>query len=122
MIRRLFVYGTLMPGLDAWSIVEPYAESAAPTAVCGTLFDTGAGYPAAVFDHDGEHPPLIAGSAVTLLESHAARALETLDRYEGPEYRRIVVEDDHGPLYAYEWIAPRDRLVELPSGCWTAPN
>ena len=81
----------------------------------GRLFDTGAGYPAAVFDTDG---PTITGSVVTLDAAHVATALVLLDGYEGEEYRRIVVDDDHGPLYAYDWIAARDQLIELPSGCW----
>ncbi|HEY3834678.1 MAG TPA: gamma-glutamylcyclotransferase family protein [Acidimicrobiia bacterium] len=118
MIRRLFVYGTLMLGHEAWPLIEPYAEATVPTTVRGRLFDTGAGYPAAVFATDG---PTITGSAVTLHATRVAHALDVLDRYEGPEYRRIVVDDDHGPLYAYEWIAARDSLIELPSGCWNAP-
>jgi gamma-glutamylcyclotransferase (GGCT)/AIG2-like uncharacterized protein YtfP len=112
---RLFVYGTLMPGHEAWSIIEPYAAASVATTVRGRLYDTGAGYPAAIFEGDS----LIAGTAVVLDGARADDALTALDRYEGPEYRRIVVDDDHGPLYAYEWIAPRDRLVELPSGAWT---
>lgn len=116
MIRRLFVYGTLMPGHEAWPIIEQHAATTDATTVRGRLFDTGAGYPAAVFDADDV---AIAGTAVTLHAARAAAALEALDRYEGREYRRIVVHDGHGPLYAYEWIAERDRLIELPSGCWT---
>jgi gamma-glutamylcyclotransferase (GGCT)/AIG2-like uncharacterized protein YtfP len=112
---RLFVYGTLMPGHEAWTIIEPYAAATVATTVRGRLYDTGAGYPAAIFEGDS----LIAGAAVILDEARAGEALDVLDRYEGPEYRRIVVDDDHGPLFAYEWIADRDRLIELPSGSWT---
>jgi gamma-glutamylcyclotransferase (GGCT)/AIG2-like uncharacterized protein YtfP len=116
----LFVYGTLMPGHEAWPIVAPYAQASTDTTVRGNLYDTGAGYPAAVFSDDTLGT--ITGTAVTLHAARAAEALRTLDRYEGPEYRRIVVDDGHGPLHAYEWIAERDRLIALPSGCWTAPN
>ena len=118
-IRRLFVYGTLMPGHEAWPIIEPDAERATHTTVAGLLFDTGAGYPAAVFGADGAR---ITGSAITFHAARASAALERLDRYEGPEYRRIVVDDGHGPLYAYEWIAPRDRLIVIPSGSWSAAS
>ncbi len=122
MTRRLFVYGTLMPGHEAWRVIEPYAEDARPTTVRGRLFDTGAGYPAAVFDGGGSSTPAIAGSAVRLRAAQVAVALDTLDRYEGPEYRRVVVADDHAPLYAYEWIGGLDHLIELPSGSWTGPR
>jgi gamma-glutamylcyclotransferase (GGCT)/AIG2-like uncharacterized protein YtfP len=107
-----------MPGHEAWPLIEEHAEATTPTTVRGRLFDTGAGYPAAIFDAASS---VITGSAVTLHATRVATALDTLDRYEGPEYRRIVVDDDHGPLYAYEWSAARDTLIELPSGCWTAP-
>ncbi len=116
MTQRLFVYGTLMPDHEAWPVVEPYAQAVAPTVVRGRLYDTGAGYPAARF---GEATGTIAGVAVTLVDVLVDDALATLDRYEGFEYRRIVVSDDHGPLYTYEWIGASKHLVELPSGSWT---
>ncbi len=119
MTERLFVYGTLMPDHEAWSVVAPFATATQPCVVSGRLFDTGAGYPAAVFDADA---PPIRGVAITLRAHDVAAALASLDRFEGPEYRRIVVHDADGPLFAYEWIADRTILIEVPSGSWTAPS
>src|SRR5262249_30776779 len=53
-IRRLstvvlFVYGTLAPGQVAWSTLAPHARATWETQVDGHLYDTGRGYPAAVF-------------------------------------------------------------------------
>ena len=106
-----------MPGHEAWPVIEPYAHDVNPTAVPGRLYDTGAGYPAARFD-DGATP--IAGVAVMLDPLMLDAALAELDQYEGSEYRRIVVTDHHGALYAYEWIGGAEHLVELPSGSWSA--
>ena len=56
MTVRLFVYGTLAPGYDAWPVLEPWVtgEPFADAAV-GCLYDTGRGYPAATFEgHDSE--------------------------------------------------------------------
>lgn len=53
-MEHVFVYGTLKPGEVRWPILAPFVMH--PTAgggeasVCGKLFDTGYGWPAAVFD------------------------------------------------------------------------
>jgi gamma-glutamylcyclotransferase (GGCT)/AIG2-like uncharacterized protein YtfP len=45
----LFVYGTLMPGHRRWGMLAPHALDQRPATVPGTLYDTGQGWPAAVF-------------------------------------------------------------------------
>src|SRR4051794_28689689 len=48
-LDALFVYGTLMPGHLRWSMLAPHATDQRPATVPGTLYDTGNGWPAAVF-------------------------------------------------------------------------
>ena len=47
---RLFVYGTLQPGRLRWPFLEPFALAHRPATVAGRLYDSGKGWPAAVFE------------------------------------------------------------------------
>jgi len=118
---RLFVYGTLAPGFDAWPVLESWLIGATRAdAVAGRLYDTGRGYPAATFgrfDTDG----LVHGTVVVLDPERAGVALAELDRYEGHEYRRISVRTEAGLEAAtYAWIAPLTGCRPLPGGRWGA--
>src|SRR5262245_40257255 len=46
--RLLFVYGTLLPGEERWTFLEPFVTSRSGDvdSVRGTLWDTGLGFPA----------------------------------------------------------------------------
>ena len=60
----VFVYGTLMPGRLRWPLIELQATGHRPAAVPGRLFDTGQGWPAALFDDGcGHHRARRAGGA-----------------------------------------------------------
>lgn len=110
---RLFAYGTLQPGGSAWDLVAPFvAGEPERAALPGSVHDTGRGYPAYL----AEGP----GAPGWLLRLRApAEALPVLDRYEGPEYRRIRVADAAGRLcWTYLWTAPTGGLTPLPAG-WT---
>jgi gamma-glutamylcyclotransferase (GGCT)/AIG2-like uncharacterized protein YtfP len=108
----LFVYGTLAPGQVAWSTLAPHARATWETTVAGRLYDTGRGYPAAVF---GPGTGQVAGWCCALEDAPIA----DLDQWEGEEYRRIVVTAADGTeAFAYHWQAPLDGLRELPRGCW----
>lgn len=117
---RLFVYGTLVPGAPAWSLLERYVEGpGVADAVRGALYDTGRGYPAATFA-DGA-PGLVHGVVVTLAPAATDAALGALDRYEADEYRRITVRTAAGTeALAYAWTAPLDGCRQLPDGRWPA--
>ena len=117
---KLFVYGTLAPGNDAWSVLEPWVTGAPePDAVPGRLYDTGRGYPAATFAADGSE---VHGIVVTLAPERAAAALVALDRYEGDEYERITVRTQRGlDVGTYAWIAPLTGCRLLDSGRWADP-
>jgi gamma-glutamylcyclotransferase (GGCT)/AIG2-like uncharacterized protein YtfP len=120
MTDRLFVYGTLAPGGDAWAVLEPWVfGTAAPDAVAGQLYDTGRGYPGATFEPgpvDGRHG-LVHGVVVALARPDAA--LAALDRYEGDEYARITVRTRAGlDVATYAWTAPLAGCRRVAEGRW----
>jgi gamma-glutamylcyclotransferase (GGCT)/AIG2-like uncharacterized protein YtfP len=105
---RIFVYGTLMPGHLRWPMLEPWAASAVPCTVAGTLYDTGWGWPAAAFGTGAGIP----GWVITLRNHDPVALWQTLDEMEGigaePDprvdpYRRIEVHGcPGGPAWAYD--------------------
>jgi gamma-glutamylcyclotransferase (GGCT)/AIG2-like uncharacterized protein YtfP len=120
---RLFVYGTLAPGHDAWPVLEPWVVGAwQADAVTGRLYDTGRGYPAATFDPDPDldrAAPLVHGTVVSLDPARATAALRALDRYEGHEYERIAVRTRAGlDVATYAWTAPLTGCRPLREGRW----
>ena len=124
---RLFVYGTLAPGHDAWAVLEPWVVGEPRAdAVTGRLYDTGRGYPAATFEAEPEADPdlersgrLVHGAVVTLDPARAAAALVALDRYEGREYRRITIRTQGGlDVATYAWTASLSGCRPLSGGRW----
>lgn len=98
----LFVYGTLMPGCDAWGVLAHWTVGEPrPDAVPGAFCETGRDYPGARFDTNGT----VRGVVVQLDPARLNAALAALDRYEGPEYERVRVRTEGGvDAYAYGWI------------------
>ena len=115
---RLFVYGSLMPGHEAWPLLEIWAEGEARAdTVPGVLYDTGRGYPAATFD--GAPASVVHGFVVDLDPERATDALDTLDRYEAEEYDRIVVRTAGGvDAHTYHWTASLHGCRPVPDGMW----
>lgn len=117
-VLPLFVYGTLMPGHLRWGVLEPHALGWRPAAVEGHLYDTGQGWPAAVFVA-GED--LVRGWAVDLRPDVAAVVLAHLDEVEGVEhghFRRVEVALLGGePVVAYELGPTPDGMTRIPE--WT---
>lgn len=114
----LFAYGTLLPGEPRWHFLQPFVVDEGRTAsVTGTLFDTGEGYPAAVFGADG----IIHGRVFDLLASRHDEALEVLDAVEGGVeggYRRVVVATtDDESVWAYAYGGGL-RLTPIEGGSW----
>lgn len=78
----LFLYGTLMPGHLRWWMVEADVVDRRAMRVPGLLYDTGNGWPAAVFRRVGpEHT--IPGWVVWLRPGSEERLLAELDEMEG---------------------------------------
>lgn len=112
----LFVYGTLMPGHLRWGMLAPHALDQRPATVPGMLYDTGQGWPAAVF---GRTPTRrrVPGWVVWFSAGTLAALLPDLDEMEGigarPDpsvdpYVRIRVPID-SVTEAWAWHATRTR-------------
>lgn len=112
--RAVFVYGTLMPGHVRYPAIEPYVGGARLARVRGRLYDTGRGFPAAVFDGEAE----VEGWLLTLKPGTAGRALALLERIEGNLYAPTTVTTTDGErAIAYEWRGDTAGL-RLLSGRW----
>ncbi len=117
---RLFVYGTLQPGGRGWQVVEPFVVAGGPATAHGRLFDTGRGYPAATFGAPGR---VIHGAVLDLVASALAAGLAEIDRFEGPEYERVVIDTDAGTAWAYAWKGPLDNSRRSPrDDSWMRPG
>jgi gamma-glutamylcyclotransferase (GGCT)/AIG2-like uncharacterized protein YtfP len=117
--HHLFVYGTLRAGEQRWPLLAPWLEGRpVPDAVPGRLYDTGRGYPAAVF---GEEGGTIVGETGRLRSDSLDDALALLDEIEGAVqhlYRRVVVTTAAGALaWAYEFVG-EPRFGRIESGDW----
>ncbi|MGH9040763.1 MAG: gamma-glutamylcyclotransferase family protein [Acidimicrobiia bacterium] len=113
--RRVFVYGTLMPGQVRWRFLRPFAASWEPATAPGLLWDTGRGYPAATFAGGGG---VIPGVTVVLEVETAEAAIRVLDGIEGEGslYGRVPVMTSRGPALSYEWLGATDGFRPLPGG------
>jgi gamma-glutamylcyclotransferase (GGCT)/AIG2-like uncharacterized protein YtfP len=121
-MNLLFVYGTLLPLQPRWHHLErwlPEGHTGATDRVAGWLFDTGEGYPAAVFGGD-EH---IVGRVMWLRPEQLDAALDHLDEVEGAvagEYRRVQVITETGrEAWAYEYGGGL-TVEPIEDGSWLA--
>ena len=122
MTLRLFVYGTLAPGREAWPVLARWATGTPyEDHVAGTLYDTGRGYPAAVFGGADTNATedVVHGYVVELDAAYATDGVEALDRYEGDEYERVTVRTAGGvEADTYSWIAPLSTCRRVAEGRW----
>lgn len=124
-VRRVFVYGTLMPGELRWPSLEAYAVGWQEATAAGQLWDTGRGYPAAVFHHLASDATAsgsrIPGVCVTLRDAAVDEAIAVLDAIEGEGalYRRVTIASSAGEAVSYEWLGDTAGLTLLPHG-WPA--
>lgn len=111
---QVFVYGTLQPGSDAWSMVEPHlAAQPRRTEMPGELFDTGEGYPA--LRPPAEQASTVPGWVLPLRDPPST--LPLLDEYEGPEYRRLRLATVDGELcWTYVFIESTVGMPALREG------
>jgi gamma-glutamylcyclotransferase (GGCT)/AIG2-like uncharacterized protein YtfP len=117
-VWHLFVYGTLQPGDVRWPILEPYvAGNGIADGVAGRVYDTGRGYPAAIF---GEHGTIF-GRTYQLREDRIDEALASLDEEESSVpggYRRVVVTTAAGTrAWAYQYGGGLE-LTPIVTGNW----
>ncbi len=135
-VHELFVYGTLRFGDVRWRFLEPFVlDHGVPDTAPGRLFDTGAGYPAALFDaasgpaapedQPGESMAIV-GHRYRLIAEESENALRRLDEVESAVtglYRRIRIVTDAGrEAWAYQYGLglddPTFELQPILSGDW----
>ena len=104
--HTLAVYGTLAPGQPNHHIVAPLGGEWTEGLIEGDLLPVGWG---AALGYPGFRPR-VGGAAVAVRVLTApllATAWPTLDRFEGPEYQRILV-----PVFSAE-LSPERRLYTV---------
>ncbi len=112
----VFVYGTTMPGHLRYPYIEAFVAEATPDSVDGRLYDTGQGYPAAVF---GAGTGTIEGYVLRLRPDRAAEALRVFTEMEAGLFHPTTVTTKRGiEANAYEWLGATDGLTPL-RGTWS---
>lgn len=117
MSAEVFVYGTLKPGQRRWPILAPFvsaSEAAVPAEAPGRLFDTGYGWPAAVFDpRDADRVP---GVVIGLNPASTEEALAVLDDVEGVDsglFQRVLIDVEDRACWAYHWPGPTGEFRRI---------
>ena len=115
---RLFAYGTLQPGRLRWPFLEPFALGHRAAAVVGRIYDSGFGWPVAVF---GGAVELVPGTLIDLDPVRSPEALALLDEVEATAtdvLRRIAVTTTTGErAWTYHCDRPAADMVRI--AAWT---
>lgn len=100
---RLFVYGTLQPGHLRWPFLAPFALDHRAAAAPGRLYDSGCGWPVALFEA-GE--ALIPGTVADLDPTQVGLTLRILDEVEATAtnvlHRTVITTLQRERAWAYE--------------------
>lgn len=127
-LDTLFAYGTLLPGDVRWHFLQRFVvDEGVVDRAGGRLFDTGEGYPAAVFGPAPDVPvsdvPVIHGRVFTFVAGLVDEALATLDEVEGAvagDYRRVEIVTHEGrAAWAYAYGGGL-TLAPIEGGSWPA--
>ena len=117
-LNEIFCYGTLLPGEERWQFLAPFVLAYEPDQVSGRIYDTGLGYPAALFDRVG----IIHGFRFRLDPAQLLDALSLLDEIEGAVeglYHRVQVTTAMGAqVHAYQYGGTPEGLIDIPEGNW----
>lgn len=110
----LFVYGTLRAGARNRHVIEPLLKSSRPVRVRGILYVYGK-YPLFFPGESGA----VAGELVELKDEYD---MAGLDKFEGPEYRRIEISagGEKAWVYTYKEKTPPLSAKKIESGDWIA--
>ena len=116
--ESVFVYGTLRRGGSNHFRMADAGFVAAGT-VRGRLYRID-WYPGLILDDD-------AGAIVGEIYQVSPERLKSLDRFEGPDYRRVRVtvyctdgESSTVNAWIWEWLGATDESARLPAGDWLA--
>ncbi|WP_123041692.1 gamma-glutamylcyclotransferase family protein [Cohnella candidum] len=117
---RVFVYGTLLPGMPNRHIIEPYVRAMQPGRVRGRLLDAGS-YPALVLE------PAIGLRFVrgnwTDIDADGLPVLDELEEFYGIEekndYERVWIRDADEPNHeGWVYVWPTARGYPEAAGDW----
>ncbi len=105
---RIFVYGSLLPGLHNYSVISPFIATVKPGRIRGRLVDAGP-YPALIADEWRT----VRGMWVTVT-SDALPRLDRLEEFYGIEenndYERVWTSDVDDPEWSgWVYIWPHSR-------------
>lgn len=104
---RLFAYGTLQPGRLRWPFLAPFAVGHRPAAVPGMLYDSGSGWPVAVF---GAVERTVPGTLIELDPGRLTAALARIDEIERTATdllcRIVVTTVDGVEAWTYDCARP----------------
>ncbi len=114
---RIFVYGTLRRGGSAASLLRG-ARPLGAARFQGRLYDLG-DYPGVVASEDPAD--VVHGDLFALPADEAEALLARLDRYEGPEYRRVQLrveraDGEHCEAWLYLYSPDPGGLHRIESG------
>lgn len=124
-LASLFVYGTLMPGRLRWPFLAEFAVGHRPASAPGRIYDSGQGWPVAVFTDAAAHANIIGdvigdvipGVLVELDPGRVHAAMPILDDIEGTAtdaLRRIrIVTTDGDAAWAYHHPGSVDGLIRV---------
>ncbi|XEC93486.1 gamma-glutamylcyclotransferase [Paenibacillus tarimensis] len=111
---RVFIYGSLLPGLSNRQVVEPYIVSTSPGRIGGRIVDIGP-YPALVRSGglNGEFASSVRGCWIAVT-CEGLKNMDTLEEFHGIEedndYDRIWVSDLDDPgLEGWVYVWPDSR-------------
>ena len=113
----LFIYGTLRDGARNRHVIDPFINWWEAASASGRLFLHDK-YPLFFPGDNGD----VVGELVEL--ENEGRALARLDKFEGPEYRRIeidvTIKDGGGKawVYVYYQDVPPANAQHIESGDW----
>lgn len=116
--ERVFVYGTLRRAGSNQFRMEG-ADFLSAATVMGRLYRID-WYPGLVLDAAGDE---IIGE----IHQVPPAVLEELDRFEGPEYRRLetdvrLADGVTVSVWLWEWLGPVDEVRRIRSGDWLSPQ
>ena len=111
---HLFAYGTLQPDRLRWPFLAPFAVGHRPAEVPGRIYDSGFGWPVAVF---GDGPTLVPGTLVDLDPRQLTDALRILDEIEATAtdlMARIEVTTTSGKrAWTYTCVGSTDGMTPI---------
>lgn len=121
VVDRVFVYGSLLEGQSAYSLIAPFVVESQAAESTGRLYALPGGYPGLIA-HPGER---VLGQ---LFRLHSLeRAFAVLDDYEGDEFERALYRataSDDRPSSAWCYLLARDELARgcprIENGDWAA--